>query len=370
MADQLSTRALNRALLDRQLLLRRSAMPALDAIEHLVGMQSQNPTPPYVGLWTRLVGFQPDQLSDLIAQRKAVRVALMRGTVHLVSARDCLLLRPLLQPLYDRFVAVNPSVAPGADDLDLDALDAAATKIMTERPRTPKELGTALRERWPDRDAAALANAARNRLALVQVPPRGLWGKSGQTTLTTAEQWLDRSLEQDPAPDEVLLRYLAAYGPATAKDAQTWCGLTRLGAVMDRLRPRLRAFTDENGHELLDVPEGPRPDPDTPAPVRFLPEYDNILRSHADRTRILAAEHRPLLTTRNDSPMPTFLVDGYVRGIWRLEIERGRATLRVTPFTALAAAERSEVTAEAERLLDFLAAGADVRDVDLRPPPA
>lgn len=369
MADQLSTRVLNRALLDRQLLLRRSAMPTLDAIEHLVGMQSQAPNSAYVGLWTRLVGFQPDQLADLISQRKAVRVALMRGTVHLVSARDCLLLRPLLQPLYDRVLYANVNLAPGDDDLDTDALVEVAAKLLAERPRTPKELGTLLRERWPARDPAALAYATRNRLALVQVPPRGLWGKSGQTTLTTAEHWLDRRLEQDPAPDQVLLRYLGAFGPATAKDAQVWSGLTKLGEVVDRLRPRLRAYVDEQDRELLDLPEAPRPDPQTPAPVRFLPEYDNILRSHVERSRVLPDDFKPLLATKNDSPMPTFLVDGFVRGTWRLAAERGRATLRIRPFSRLSAADTAAVSSEAERLLELLAAGADSRDLQIEEPP-
>jgi Winged helix DNA-binding domain len=368
MAERLGTRALNRALLDRQLLLQRSAMPALHAIEHLIGLQSQAPNPPYIGLWTRLVGFQPDQLADLIIQRKAVRVALMRGTVHVVSARDCLLLRPLLQPLYDRALAANTNLAPGSDDLDMDTLVEEATKLLTERPRTPKEIGTLLRERWPNRDGAALAYAARNRLALVQVPPRGLWDKSGQTTLTTAEHWLDRPLAVDPRPDEVVLRYFRAFGPATAKDAQVWSGLVKLGEVVDRLRHQLRAYVDDEGRELLDLPDAPRPDEDAPAPVRFLPEYDNLLRSHVERSRVLPPEYKPLLATKNDSPMPTFLVDGFVRGTWRLSTERSRATLRVVPFAALGAATTA-VAAEAERLLEFLAAGADSTDLQIDQPP-
>ncbi|HKA67722.1 MAG TPA: winged helix DNA-binding domain-containing protein [Actinomycetes bacterium] len=369
MAERISTRALNRALLDRQLLLRRSAMPVPDAIEHLIGLQSQAPNPPYIGLWTRLVGFEPDQLTELIVQRKAVRIALMRGTVHLVSARDCLLLRPLLQPLFERAIGVNKNLAPGPDDLDLDTLAAEATKLLTERPRTPKEIGTLLRERWRDREATALAFGARNRLALVQVPPRGLWGKSGQTTLTTAEHWLDRPLVTNPRPDEVMLRYLRAFGPGIAKDAQVWSGLVKLGEVVDRLRPRLRAYVDDQGRELLDLPDLARPDEDEPAPVRFLPEYDNLLRSHVERSRVLPPEYKPLLATKNDAPMPTFLVDGFVRGTWRLTTERDRATLRVTPFAALSTAETAAVTTEAERLLEFLVAGANGRDLRIDQPP-
>jgi hypothetical protein len=195
-----------------------------------------------------------------------------------------------------------------------------------------------------------------------------LWGKSGQTTLTTAEHWLDRPLAVDPRPDEVVLRYLRAFGPATAKDAQVWSGLVKLGEVVDRLRLQLRAYVDDEGRELLDLPDAPRPDEDAPAPVRFLPEYDNLLRSHVERSRVLPPEYKPLLATKNDSPMPTFLVDGFVRGTWRLSTERSRATLRVVPFAALGAATTA-VAAEAERLLEFLAAGADSTDLQIDQPP-
>src|ERR671919_349549 len=245
----LGPRELNRATLVRQMLLRRRKLSAVEAIEHLVGMQAQAPAPPYVGLWTRLEDFHPDDLARLILERLAVRVALMRNTVHLVSARDCLALRPLVQPVIDRGLYGNRAHRAGVEGVDIEALSAAGRALLEERPRTAKELGEILRERWPERDPASLARAIRHLLPLVQVPPRGVWGKSGPAAHTTAEAWLGRSLDSDPSLEEMVVRYLGAFGPATVKDAQTWSGLTRLGEVVERLRPRLRAFSDEHGRD-------------------------------------------------------------------------------------------------------------------------
>src|SRR5919202_38429 len=271
----LTLRELNRATLERQMLLRRWKLSAAETIEHLVGMQAQAPNPPYVGLWTRLAGFHPNELARLITERHAVRIALMRNTVHLVSACDCLKLRPLLQPILDRGVYANRTHRAGIEGVDIEALIAAGRALLEERPRTAKELGELLKERWPERDAASLARTIRHLVPLVQVPPRGVWGKSGQATHTTVEAWLGRPLDPDPSLEEMVVRYLGAFGPATVKDVQTWSGLTRLGEVTDRLRSHLRAFRDEQGKELFDLPDAPRPDPDTPAPPRFLPQFDN-----------------------------------------------------------------------------------------------
>ena len=351
----LSPRALNRATLERQMLLRRQRLSAGEAIEQLVGMQAQAPAPPYVGLWTRLEDFHPDELARLILDRRAVRVALMRNTVHLVSARDCLALRPLVQPVIDRGLYGNRAHRAGVEGVDIEALSAAGRALLEERPRTAKELGEILRERWPERDPASLARAIRHLLPLVQVPPRGVWGKSGPAAHTTAEAWLGRSLDSDPSLDEMVVRYLGAFGPATVKDAQTWSGLTRLGGMVDRLRSRLLSFRDEHGGEMFDLPDAPRPDPDVPAPPRFLPEFDNLILSHADRTRVIADEYRQAIASKNGMVPATFLVDGFVRGTWKSERSRGKATLLIEPFEPLAKNDRDALVEEGERLVRFMA---------------
>ena len=359
-AKILTERQLNRALLERQLLLRRSSMAAVDAVEHLVGMQAQSPQAPYLGLWSRLDGFAIEHLVTAITDRVLVRASLMRGTIHLVTARDCRGLGPVMLPIFARAV----QAAPGAPPPDqLDAVLAAATELLEESPRTLAELRLLLGERRPDGDPEPMARAARYLLPLVHVPPKGLWGKSGQARLTTVRSWLGADVSPGPI-DDVILRYLTAFGPASVKDMQTWCGLAGLREVVDRLAARLRTFRDPTGVTLHDVPDGSLPDPDTPAPVRLLPEYDNCLRSHTDRRRVMSDDHRAqLFATKNDAPMPAFLVDGFVRGTWKLDRTRKAATLTIRPFAPLSKKDAAAVTAEATRLLAFAAPEADARDV-------
>jgi hypothetical protein len=362
--DVLAPRALNRALLERQILLRREGLSAAAAIERLVGMQAQAPLAPYFGLWTRLADFRPEQLAQLIRDRRAVRIALMRSTIHLVTDRDCLALRSAVQPAIDR--GLQGSYGRHLAGLDEEAVAAAGRAVVEERPQTFSGIGTLLHERWPDRDPRALAHVVRTRVPLVQVPPRGLWGRGGQATHTSAEAWLGRPLGPDASPDELVLRYLAAFGPATVSDVQVWCGLTRLREVTARLAPRLRVFRDEQGNELLDLPDAPRPDPDTPAPPRFLAEYDNVLLSHADRTRIVAVtDYRRLLVYKNGIVPGTVLVDGFVRGTWRIARQRDAATLHVELFERVAKSERAALTEEGGRLLAFAAPDVHAHDVRL-----
>jgi hypothetical protein len=353
----LGPRELNRATLERQLLLRRRKLSAVEAIEHLVGMQAQAPAPPYVGLWTRLEDFHPDDLKRLILERRAVRIALMRNTVHLVSARDCLAMRPLMQPVFDRTLYSTRANRANLEGVDIEALVAAGRALLEERPRTAKELGKLLQEQWPEHDPASLARAIRHLVPLVQVPPRGLWGKSGPAAHTTAEAWLGRPLDPASSLEETILRYLGAFGPATVKDVQTWSGLTRLGEVIERVRPRFRIFRDERGKELFDVPDAPMPDPDTPALPRFLPEFDNLILSHADRTRVIAEEYRKAIASKNGMVPASVLVDGFVRGTWKTERSRGKATLEVKPFEPLAKEDRDALAEEGEQLIRFTGAG-------------
>jgi winged helix DNA-binding protein len=335
--QELSRRALNRALLARQLLLRRAPLPSaggpradqvIATIEHLVGMQAQAPFPSYYGLWSRLAGFRPADLAGLIASRRVVRIGLMRGTIHLVSAADCLLLRPLIQPVLDRGFRANfGRRLPG---VELAAL-AEAGRAAVEQPRTFSELGTLLAARWPGRDQDALAQAIRALVPLVQVPPRALWGAAGPAAHTSAESWLGQPLQPDPSPDALVTRYLSAFGPASVQDIQAWSGLTRLREVVDRLRPQLRAFTSSAGSELFDLPGAARPDPAAPAPVRLVAEFDNLILSHADRTRVISDAHRRRLASRNGIFPGTVLVDGFASGAWRIVTARSGAVLRIEP---------------------------------------
>ncbi|MET9785067.1 winged helix DNA-binding domain-containing protein [Streptomyces canus] len=380
-APVLSPRALNRATLDRQLLLRRSGLSAKAAVGHLLGLQAQNVKPPYYALAARLDGFAPGQLSELMADREVVRIVTMRSTIHTHTAEDCLILRPLVQPARDRELI---NFRKGLQGVDLDRLAVLARELVEAEPRTMKQLREALLVEWPDADPQALAIAARCKLPLVQVTPRGLWGRSGQVALTTAEHWLGRPTEPrpteprpteprptepgptepgptepgpteprpTPAPDATVLRYLAAFGPASVKDMQTWAGLTRLRDAFERLRPQLRIFRDENGAELFDLPEASRPAEDTPAPPRFLPEFDNLLLSHADRTRVVPKEYWGRSWQGNQAYC-TLLVDGFLAGVWKLTGD----TLVVEPFDRLGKAQQKDVTAEGQRMLATLHPG-------------
>lgn len=345
----LDARALNRATLDRQLLLRPRALSVKEAVTHLLGLQAQNVRPPYYALAARLDGFAPQQLSEAMAGRELVRIVTMRSTIHTHTADDCLTLRPLVQPARDRELH---AFRKGLAGVDLDRLAVLARELVEDRPRTMGQLREALTAEWPDADPQSLAVAARCRLPLVQVTPRGLWNRSGQVALTTAEHWLGRPAEPAPAPDDVALRYLAAFGPASVKDMQTWAGLTRLREVFERLRPRLVTFRDEHGVELFDLPEASRPDPGTPAPPRFLPEFDNLLLSHADRSRVVPPAYRGR-TWQGNQAHRTLLVDGFLAGVWRLD----EGALVVEPFGRLTRAQRQEVSDEAGRMLAVLHPG-------------
>ena len=355
--DVMTDRALGRATLARQLLLRRSRVSSLEAIEHLVGLQAQEPLDPYTALWSRLEGFAPDGLGRPLEERRVVRTVLMRSTLHLVTAEDCLRIRPLVQPVLAAEITRHPLHGPKLRGVDLEPVLRFAGKLLADRPRTASELREEMAKRFPERDAAALAAACRNYLALVQVPPRGVWGRTGRVRLTTAEAWLGRALAGDASLDDLVVRYLGAFGPASVADATTWSRLTRLREVFERLRPRLRVFRDERGRDMFDLPGAPRPDPETIAPTRFLPEFDNVVLSHADRNRFVSDDERARFL-RVPGRVRPLLHDGRLRAAWRLDAE----ALIVTPLRALPRSARSEITDEAGRLLRFLAAeGRDVR---------
>jgi hypothetical protein len=332
-------------------------------IERLVGMQAQVPANPYLALWSRLKGFRPEELSDLIAGRQAVRAGLMRATIHLVSAQDCLAFQPLTLPVLMRtFKSAFAKTLAGAD---VEEIVAAGRELLLAEPRTRAELSAELAPRWPDVPAETLGAAVGLHLPLLQVPPRGLWGESGQARWALTEQWLGRQLEPRPSTEGVLLRYLAAFGPASVADMRTWSRFTGLRPVVEALRPRLRTFRDERGRELFDVPGAPLPDPDTPAPPRFLPEYDNLLLSHDDRSRMLAGHGPRLPFPQGGKVLGTLLVDGFFRAFWKIVEEEETATLLVDRLEQLPGdppGAMGQVEEEGLRLLSFICpASAELR---------
>jgi hypothetical protein len=339
-AQVLDRRALNRALLARQLLLERSPMRPLAAIEHLVGMQAQLPTPPYYGLWTRLTDFVPDELSAHFVDRSVVRIALMRSTVHLVSSADCLELRPTLRQVVERGMTPGSPYGKALVDVDPVELATLGREAVERRPLTGAEIGLELQERWPGVDVRALAFGVRAFVPLVQVPPRGTWGGVGQSRCTSAEQWLGRRLAE-PDVGKMVRRYLGGYGPASVRDAQAWSGLTGLGPVFESLRPELVTFVDESGVELFDLPDAPRPPADTPAPVRLLPDFDGILLSHYDRVRMFAPRHKTSIFTKNGIIRASVLIDGFVGATWSLVMSKVAATVLVQPLPPI---DRSVIT--------------------------
>jgi hypothetical protein len=353
----LGQRALNRSLLERQHLLKRRHTSAAEEIDHLVGMQAQVPNAPYVGLWSRLEDFEPSDLASLIVERRAVRLGLMRNTLHLVTARDCLALWSLFERLLARRLQQSP-FARNLKGVDESRLLALATKAMKDKPRTLAQLATSLHQSWPRNDATSLAYVVRHRLPLIQVPPRGVWGQRGQPTWTTAQHWLGRAPAGRGSVENLIIRYLKAFGPATVADVQSWSGLPSLRPAVDRLRPKLRTFRDERGRELFDVPDGPLPEAGTAVPPRFLPEFDNVLLGHQDRTRVIALEHRYMLDRG------TFLVDGMVAGVWAITVDQSPSRLTVSAFEPLKKRDRDALADEGERLLSFVAPDASTAGID------
>ncbi|MBT2410638.1 AlkZ family DNA glycosylase [Streptomyces sp. ISL-12] len=352
MTTVLDTRALNRATLARQFLLDRTTAPALDVITHLCGMQAQEPQEPFTGLWSRIRAFRPPHLDTLLTGRRAVRTHLMRRTVHLMAAVDALAWRARHDSmLRQRVVTTYRAELAG---LDLEEVAAAGRAVMADgRPRTMAELVQALDGRWPGPPRRVLGELLVAALVpMAQLPPRGLWrAKAGVRNLPLST-WLGRDPDplpadgSDPVGRTLVRRYLAAYGPAASADLRSWCGLTGLPAAVKAVRDELVTFRDERGRELLDLPDAPRPDPDTPAPVRFLPAFDNAILGYHDRTRVIDDAHRGLSVAGER----VVLVDGRVSATWSMDL----GTLVVTPLRTLSPAERADVTEEGRALAAFL----------------
>jgi winged helix DNA-binding protein len=358
----LDRRALNRALLARQLLLERRDATAASTIEHLVGMQAQAPNLPYVGLWARLKRFRTDELSRMIERRTAVRISLMRNTIHLVTRRDAFGIKPMFMRLGERGFLRGSPWGRGFREGELTAIVKAGAEIMAERPRTIAELARELKHRFPGHDGQAMAYGVRYMVPLVFTPPRGTWGGKGQVTLTTFEAWLGRSPGPSLKDDRLVLRYLSAFGPASVADMRAWSGLA-MRPVFERLRPKLKTFRDENGVELFDLPRAPRPRGDTDVPVRFIPDYDNILLAHADRSRIMPPGKHLGMFSSNGVMQGAVLADGFVRAMWAPKAGR----LVITPFAKpIPKSERAPIAEEAARLVELLGGGDGVEFAAVR----
>ena len=367
--NTLTLRQLNRATLARQMLLTRAAIPPLKVIEQLVGMQAQQPRPPFIGLWTRVENFQRDDLCKLLHQRKVVRVTAMRGTLHLISVQDYLSLRPTIQPGLTR--GMHAILRERAVDLDLEALHQSATAFFGTASAPFDALRKYYKAHDPNSDERAMAYAIRMHLPLVQVPTEDArWAFPASADFAMAEAWIGKKIESGEAPAHVLVRrYLAAFGPATPADAQAWSGLQGLREVFEDLRNdnELIAFKDERKRELFDLPAASRPDADTPAPVRFVPDFDNLVLAHADRTRVIDDAHRPLVVTKNLLVRATFLVDGFVAGIWKTERKKKTATLILEPFAPLNKKILAALEQEGDALLRFVEPDAQTREIKTTP---
>jgi hypothetical protein len=364
--DRLTRRQLNRATLARQMLLRRERGSVVEAVERLCGMQAQEPRPPFPGLWTRLHEFRRQDLHQALHDRAIVRGTLMRGTLHLMTAADYIAHRITLQPMLTRSLAL---LGQRAEGLHAEEVLLVARSLLDEHPRTFGELRAALVEAFPDINDRALGFTVRMSFPLVMIPTGDRWGFPSDSRFGLAENWLGRPVSHEADLEALLLRYLAAFGPATPGDVQQWSGLQGIKPVLESLRPRLAQFQDERGRTLFDLPDAPRPAEDTPAPPRFLPEFDNLVLSHADRTRVLADEHRQFILGAKNGRIPaTFLVDGWVAGTWRVERKKHTATLAITPFAALPQSVAAALAEEGDALLRFLEDEADTFDIRQNPP--
>ena len=352
MADRiLNLQELNRATLARQMLLKREPLPVLAAVERLIGMQAQLAVSPFVGLWTRLRDFSREDLARPIEQRKIVKATLMRATLHLCTADDYVQFRTTLQPMLSG--VGDTIVKQRGGKFDSKKLLAEARRYIGEKPRTFAEISDWVVKLMPAHDVGALRYTVRTNIPLVQTPIATGWSYPAKPEFTLAESWIGRPIAREDHLPELVKRYLAAFGPASVTDAQTWLG-TKLKETFEKLRPEMRTYRDEGRRELFDLPKLSLPEADAPAPVRFLPEFDNLLLSHSNRTRVVADEVRSKVYLPALRVAATVLVDGFVRAVWKVEKSKDAATLLIEPFVKLAKPEHAEIMEEAERLIRFV----------------
>jgi hypothetical protein len=344
----LSTRELNRALLARQLLLERSSLPLVEALEQVGGLQTQYAPSAYIGLWSRLRGFRRESLTAALHERQAIQATLMRSTIHVVSAADYWPLvagtRRARREWWER------AARSQLGGIDPDAVASRVREHLRDGPRRHAEMLKLLEaDGWP----RIAWTSAGSWVEMVRVPPSGTWEQRRADLYGLAGDWLpDPGVPETEGHELLVSRYLGGFGPAAVADIASWAGVpsTTLRPVVERLE--LRRFRDEAGRKLVDLPDAPLPDGETPAPVRFLPTWDATLLVHARRTLILPEEYRPrIFHTKAPQSYPTLLVDGAVAGTWRYE--EGRIV--TTPFHPLSPTVQREVDEEGERLAAWYA---------------
>lgn len=333
-------RELNRALLERQLLLQRRRLAAPRAVERLCALQAQYSPSPYIALWSRLTGFRKELLTQALEDREVVKSSLFRITLHITSAND--------YPYYA--AAWLPAAREMTPRVTVEGLAELSRKVhaAAQKPITHEHLEAIAAEemggRWRTRTLAPL----------LQIPPSGTWGFHGRPKLLAMKAWLGIDLPaREDGAEHLVRRYLASFGPATQQDLLRFAGV-RAGDLRPGLeRLELRRFRDERGRALLDLPRTPLPAGDVPAPVRFLPKWDSSLLAYAppERTRILPERFRSTVIRKNGDVLPTVLVDGFVAATWNIDRKRG---LEIEPLRRLTSAERADVDDEGERLVEFV----------------
>ncbi len=356
----LSKRELNRSLITRQLLTTRSDHASFDVIEHLIGLQAQVTKPPYIGLWTRVKSFQRDELTQMMADRRVVRATMMRSTLHTVTARDYLWLRPTIQPALTK--ALKAFYGQKAAGLDVERLVELSTPYLSETPRTLVDMRAFLSTVDPSRDPETMTYAVRTHYPVVQMPPGGNWGAGGSPAYIPAESWIGEPMAQSDVR-RALTRYLTAFGPASIMDFQAWSGMANLKSQIEPFKREFVVYRDEAKRELLDVPDMPIMAENSPAPPRFIPEFDNLILSHADRTRVISDEDYPKVFLSAGRVRATFLIDGFVHGTWKVIREKDSAVLVIEPFRPLEPNDQLTLYNEGERLVRFIEDDAEKFDV-------
>jgi hypothetical protein len=350
---ELSLAQLNRATLARQMLLARVKVSPLQAIERLLAIQAQWPKPPFIALFSRLVDFERAELSRLAKKNAIVRGTAFRGTIFVMTAKDFVTFRSAIQPTLER--AVTSIAGKRLGRTDLGHVVDAGRAFFAAKPGTFEELRSALTEKAKSKeDIRAMAYLVRMRLPLLQVATDVAWGWHASCDFALAESLVGEPFAKMPQLEALVLRYLAALGPATVADAQSFTGVRSLKETFEALRPKLVTFRDDKKKELFDLPKAPRPEADVDAPVRFLPDFDNVVLGHADRRRFVPDAYKPFVFLPGLAVARTFLVDGGVAGSWRVDSTKKSATLVVEPFARLAKKANDAVAEEGSKLLRFI----------------